>query len=537
MNTNMFNNKVVLRAAMLLALGTTQATQAASISDGTPFDYAYELRNTSPLDVTVPAGLIVPIVSGRTVYTGPNQAYYIKIVLKGGAVFNGEPGVPGSGMDADCSCADDDDVECVIDKQNAVMGLNTLVYVVTAGPAVGANPKVRGSTCKLPTFGVKLSSGATTYQMDVTVTQPEPGVAVPFSKTTTGPYISFKQAFTLNVLSQESIIDVGGTIKSTDFLVGGNVLEKIQLDTTNSGRIARIGTLEFKNSQEVLALNGTKAKVENVLDGSVRITVSGLPLVAAVDNVPNAAHSGRIFLAPANTPNGRCESSGADDSFAHADQVNAGAASQAAANNSVSFDLGVSPGVFSAGVPAGGNGVWGGVDVCYVANGTTRISKGTINVEATGGGKAILTLADPTLGTVKRNGTSVKVLNISADPLAGGKDVTFIRIYNLDSRTANIYASLYDQTGKKIIPENSDLVSIDPKAVSVWTRDSLVTKFTLPAQPWTGRAWMQVEADSPKVRVQALMRSSGTLINLSERVAADNECLARSDTKVDCTAQ
>jgi len=138
---------------------------------------------------------------------------------------------------------------------------------------------------------------------------------------------------------------------------------------------------------------------------------------------------------------------------------------------------------------------------------------------------------------VKRNGTSVKVLNISADPLAGGKDVTFIRIYNLDSRTANIYASIYDQTGKKVITENSDLVSIDPKAVSVWTRDSLVTKFTLPTtQPWIGRAWMQVEADSPKVRVQALMRSNGTLINLSERIAADNECISRSDTIVNCTA-
>jgi len=533
MNTNTFSKHITLRTAMLVALGVTSSLgQAASIVDGTAFEYAYELRDASTMDITVPTGLVIPVASGRSIYKGL-QPYYITMTLKGGAVFKAEP--PGAGTPT-CDCKDNAAVACTIEKQNAIAGLNTWVYVVTAGASDGTTTKMNGGTCTLPAFSVTLTSGADkSYEMDVSISQVEPGSPT-FSQKKSGPFISFKQAFTLSTQPVDTVIDVGGTVRSTDFALGANVQETILANATlgdTKVRVARIGSLVFQNASKILSLAGAEASANDVIGGSIKLVVSGLPLVAATDTV-SATHSGRIFLAPIamNAATKRCLTSGAKDDAAlgHAAQELAAAASQAASNNVVTFDLGDTPRVFSAG--AANDGVWNGIDVCFIASGKL-ISKGVVTIEASGGGKANFALVDGKLGTVKRNGTSVKVLNISPDPISGGKDVTFIRIYNMeDSRTATVYGTLYNQSGTVIGgKDNFELVTIEPKAVAAVTRDVLVTKLGLSStQPWTGRAWMQVESDSPKTRVQVLMRSNGTLISLGERVMADGECLYRSDT-------
>jgi hypothetical protein len=45
-----------------------------------------------------------------------------------------------------------------------------------------------------------------------------------------------------------------------------------------------------------------------------------------------------------------------------------------------------------------------------------------------------------------------------------------------------------------------------------------------------GRAWMQIEGDSQLIRVQALAKTAGILVNMSDRVIEDSGTFKRPGT-------
>jgi len=155
--------------------------------------------------------------------------------------------------------------------------------------------------------------------------------------------------------------------------------------------------------------------------------------------------------------------------------------------------------------------------VCLEADPAKTMQDGplTITFNATSPSGATFELGSGDLTTVTRNGAVLRVLNI---PSTTNADQSFIRFYNTSGQDVIVTGTLYGQDGKALSKDGAELISplkaYDVKALSA---SALAAQLAI-TTPWTGRAWLLVQApvDPSMFKVQALVRApNGALINVS----------------------
>ncbi len=318
----------------------------------------------------------------------------------------------------------------------------------------------------------------------------------PYTNTTTAPSIvSFQQAAKIVVSEKEATVDVRPPASSKQF-------------TTTNGNtaIAALGTIYYGDSIAAKYIDGTNeiAAVEgnNILT-KAKLTLSGLPLDKGVAS---------IFLVSGTD----CA---ADGKFA----------SGTTSSGQITFTIGNND--TDAAVPPDANVLKKGVTICYKSDGIDTINKGTVQhiIELDTAGTDMepnLVRSDGknTLGSVLKNGASIKVLNLPHN--GAGGDEFFLRIYNMNpNSSAKVYATLYGQDGVQKGNASVEVASLGSREVKVLKLGEVTKAFGLPdVDPWVGRAWMQLESDVQELRIQALVRSNGAggiLMNMSDTVADD----------------
>jgi len=160
-----------------------------------------------------------------------------------------------------------------------------------------------------------------------------------------------------------------------------------------------------------------------------------------------------------------------------------------------------------------------GLNLCLVAEGNTKVMTDgyvsiTVNGITTAGGKVVELGSSADFLQVKRNGTVVRVLNVPGD--AADPYRVNIRMYNTSTQAVeNILGTLYGVDGKEIATNLVLAPSLAPNNMKLLTSDNIVT---LVGKPWTGRAWLLIQApvDSSGFKVQVLIKQpSGVLANIS----------------------
>lgn len=370
---------------------------------------------------------------------------------------------------------------------------STISFKVDSGVIIGS--------CSA-TVSIMLQSGQKDYGLVISAQHQYPVDLV--STSTAGSIITFGQAFNASITPTIVTIDVRDPSLSKQFVENGNTKSLVRIGTLNytlnAGNYYKVGA---GNVLAALAAADISDYVTNTI-----LTLSGTPLIGGADS---------IFA-----------TKGADacsETTKLGDAVVPASGSVTMTITNANDELG------------------GGVAVCYKANTTSPIEKGSITykweVGVVAGGKPNLDIpGDKQLSDFIKNGASIKVLNIPSP--TNPTDLPFIRVYNMGPTAANIYGTLYSQGdasnvgGGDILGGKSGvaLLKLEPGAVGVIQAADIAKALGIdPLVGWNGRAWLQLEADSQLVRVQALIRSGGaggTLVNASDRVTADSEAICRS---------
>jgi len=523
------NTSKTLRIAVAIALGIASEVAVSGIDLGTPATIAREENSGGSAVVKMSINIPTDKLQNRCVSkantsvaasasastTNPcitssmpswvdtktvDAPLEIRFSLTGGATFSALPAVA--------------DFVCVQSRASAA-GANSSGYITNAAAILQTTPSTLSfkvdsgtilGTCSA-TVTISLASGEKDYGLMVSAQHQYPVDVITFS--TAGSIITFGQAFNAAITPTIVTIDVRDPSLSKKFVEGG---------TTQT--VVKIGTLSYK-------LNGSsyykRDATTNLLGAIVatdssdyltgtKLTLSGTPLIGGVEGVFTTLESNN------------CN---------EANKLGAGLV--VPASGSVAIDISNSTDELTNA---------NGVVVCYKANTTTPIEKGSITykweVVTAGAGKTpnLDIPGDKQLSSFTKNGASIKVLNIPSPTNA--VDLPFIRVYNMGPTTANIYGTLYGQGdasnvgGGDILGGKSGvaLLKLDPGAVGVIQAADIAKALGIdPLVGWVGRAWLQMEADSQLVRVQALIRSGGaggTLVNASDRVTADSEAICRS---------
>lgn len=164
-----------------------------------------------------------------------------------------------------------------------------------------------------------------------------------------------------------------------------------------------------------------------------------------------------------------------------------------------------------------------GYDVCLKVPGTALLQDGQLSVSFTGlAGDAKYVIDLGAGGDIKKvgvNGVKVRVLNI---PATTNSDQAYIRFYNTSTKDTLVTGTLYGQDGKVIGTDNVNLFNTlkanDVEVLSAAQLALIVGGGTTPVAPWTGRAWLLVQAQisTDLFKVQSLVRApSGVLVNVS----------------------
>jgi hypothetical protein len=171
-----------------------------------------------------------------------------------------------------------------------------------------------------------------------------------------------------------------------------------------------------------------------------------------------------------------------------------------------------------AGIPVAD--LQGGLNICATVDGSKVLNAGQLTavLTATGADGFVLDLGtEQDITKVEINGARLRVLNI---PASNSPELGFVRFYNTSSQDVEVTGTLYGMDGKVIGTENSVLFSaLKANDVEVLKASDLEKKIGA-SGPWTGRAWLLVQAqvDKESFRVQALIRTpgvGGALINMS----------------------
>ncbi len=498
MNTNNFT----LRTAVIIALGATPIVASAS-AVYTPSNPAVLARE---IDVATGATIAfkpedhnlkfsIVNLKGRTIDT--NFPFEMRLTLTNGATF-------ASNISANSLMCGylNGSINAMQPALNMLGGADTTkaVFKFPGGKISSDVPYC------LFSGGINLTSGSKggdmSYDMVATAyIYSLVSTADSVSETMEGSIITFKQAYQAALTVDPHTIDVASPSFSMKFL------------STVNPQSAKMGLITYKpvDGYNYKLANGIFTQITtpdtDVLGGDSTITLSGSPLQTQGSVLIGVA--GNAASPCAQTPN-----------FAAG-----GNAKTASVSGVVTFTVSKANLANVA-----------GVSFCYMVDGATRLNKGTVTLDITTptgtGTKPNLDIAgDKTVAKFFKNGTSVKVLTIP-DPTDINNPLN-IRIYNMGGTESSVYGNLYTVTGTQIGSANQLLGTVKPNGVLVLKTTDIakiygVAKWT---ESGTSRAWMQIEGDSQQLRVQALAKTGGVMINMSDRVLEDSGTFKRSDTQ------
>lgn len=514
------NMNTGLRVVVAALLGTTmQMTFAASPTD--PIKLASEIGTPSG-EVTVTGGFTfdVPVMSGKLIKTKTatsDEPYFVNLTLSGGAVFGATAAALPTSLT--CNYSGANAVPATVDSPPATIRGNVATYRLAPGNSAGADAvgSLTASTCRLtmPANSIILTSGVKDYGITVTAAWFDAYEKV--SASVVGTLITFAQGAQASVEQGKVTVDVSSPSLSKNFVTLTN---NVSATFAAGGTIvARLGNIKYAQTVGVNTLAMAQVDTNDYLQ-SFTLTVSGSPLNAVQQTATTSAHSSAgIFLSldaclnsaatPANSP-----------------------------RNPTSGKI-----TFAGVVPSPADAATVTWSVCMVANNVNPIERGQVSftigpiVGQLASYVPNLSVVDPTLTKVTKNGTSLKVLNIPAPD--SPYDLPAIRLYNMGTTTGKVTGTLYGQGdannvggGEILGTANTVLVeSLAPNAVKLIPSAEIGKLFG--KTTWTGRAWMQIESEIKGLRVQALIRTTVggqmVLTNMSDRVMLDGETLQRSE--------
>jgi len=341
-------------------------------------------------------------------------------------------------------------------------------------PAGTSKTATLASACQLTVPDLTIS-GLTDKSISATVEYNDAGAAKVLASK--GQFITFTQALAVTYTPKTDPlkIDVGQSSKKF-------------IDGVANKNTALLGTIKYAAIGTVYNPAGAALTPASALS-TVKLTIKG-PAVGSVHS-GNAGTSG-VFLVKNGT---NCKAS-------NADVTTKGTISYS--GTSVTFN--------GLGITALTNDV----QVCIVNNGTNVIADGqiTANLSAPSVANSMvpdLSSSRNALATLKKNGAATKAL-VLPDP--GQTDKPFVRIYNIGSSTGRVLGTLYGVDGKAIA---SGVLSaaLAPNATAVLGAPEIAKALGIAG--WTGRPWLQIEAEFQGLRAQALIRSStGVLTEFSD---------------------
>jgi hypothetical protein len=122
-------------------------------------------------------------------------------------------------------------------------------------------------------------------------------------------------------------------------------------------------------------------------------------------------------------------------------------------------------------------------------------------------------------GTIVRDGAETWALNIT-NPTA--VDASFVRISNVGTDHGMVKGTLYSEAGGT--PLGSGTLIADMVAGSTTVLSAAQIATAMGVTTWTGRAKLQIigEVNKNSLRVQSLIRSNNTLINMGGDTSTNN---------------
>ncbi len=492
----MNTNNIALRAAVVIALGSVPVVASASLfSPGNPVILAREVSQPAGAAVkflstdTPSHALTLSIASlkGRTVDT--NFPLEVRLTLTNGATFSS----PAAG-DLACNYSAADGVYAAKLADSVLQGAdNKVVFKLPQGRIATESPICVFSGGILMTSGSK--GGDASYDMSSTayiysLVSPNDSV----SETVQGSVVTFRQAYQMGVTPSSTTIDVSSPSFSTKFTTVGSTT------AASMGNLKYTRTDGYNNTLNAGAITVISSPETVVLAGNSEITLSGTPLQS----------QGTVVIA---WDGDACNETITMGTNAKTASVSGIVSFSVAATNLVDTD---------------------GTSFCYIVDGATRLSKGLVTFDVTTPTTSTQTpnvsvVGDKTIAKFFKNGSSMKVLTIP-DPTDLNNPLN-IRIYNMGASESGIYGTLYNAKGERLGPANQPLATLKAGAVKVLTTPQLAAVFGV--KDWGvggGRAWMQIEGDSQQIRVQALAKTNGIMVNMSDRVMEDNGTTKRSGT-------
>ncbi len=489
---------------MVIALGSLPAVASATLySPGLPITLASELpftgSNLINFDGTT-YGITIDMKKFINHTIGTSAPLEIKMTLTNGATFNGA-------VATDLTCnynAAGGGAVAAASKLNGGTSETLVTFKLPAGSFTAAAAE---AVC-IFTGGINLTSGSkggnATYDMMVSSYLKSVIVDEQVQDTIEGTIVGFRQAYGVVMTPGQVTIDVADPSLSQKFVTKANV---------SDGKSAVMGTLKYDvvSTSTVKIANGAIQAVAgtDLLPTPLSITLSGTPLMAAAGGTTvSVGRAANATLA-------------CDPGLAAASVKNP------TASGAVSFD------------DVANTDLIAGVTFCYRVDGLTRIDKGLVTFGITVPSDVnkqpnVAVTGDKVLTTFYKNGTSVKVLTIP-DPTDLNNELN-IRIYNMSTSSVKVYGSLYKIDGTLIGEKSTLLGSIDPNAVKVLKSGGPAPKNVdlanvFKVTTWGGgRAWMQIEGDSQQIRVQAIAKTAGTMVNMSDRVIEDGGTFKRPGT-------
>jgi len=405
-----------------------------------------------------------------------------------------------------------------VDSPPVTVRGNVATYRLAPGNSAGVDALglLTGATCTLNMPAVAdaiiLTSGVKDYGITVTAAWFDAYEKV--SASVVGTLITFAQGAQASVEQGLVTVDVSSPSLSKNFMTLAN---NVSATDAGSPIVARLGNIKYAQTVGVNTLAMLQVATDSYLK-SFTLTVSGAPLNAVQQTATTSALvSAGIFLSL-----DACEIS-----------ASPAGSPRNPTSGKITF-VGVVP------TPGATTMTW---SVCMVANNVNAIERGQVGftigpiVGQAASDVPNLSVVDPTLTKVTKNGTSLKVLNIPSPD--SPYDLPTIRFYNMGTTTGRITGTLYGQGdannvggGEVLGAPNTILVeSLAPNTVKLIPSAEIGKLFG--KTTWAGRAWLQIESEIKGLRVQALIRTNAggqmVLTNMSDRVMLDGEKLERTE--------
>ncbi|EIJ43176.1 hypothetical protein BegalDRAFT_2322 [Beggiatoa alba B18LD] len=468
----------ILATAVALTLSGASSVMAANIDLGassiTPAYFASELPDSTSVILSGGFTFSLPVPNYAV---DTNNPFFISIALNNGAQFNTALNSTGS-----ISCMARSAGEATSSSYDLSLQVgggastNNATFQLQATAGNTRTIVAQASGCELYIPDIKMTSGLKDISISAVISYIDGFTTITTSYV--GTFISYKNALKMTYTpATDATVDV--TQSSTQFIVGN----------TNKNT-AYLGSVSYANIMPAPATNESQGALTV---GSVIADDGKLTLVSPAFGAVNSG-SGGVYLASTNT----C----ADSAIGSLTK---------ATGTTVTFSS-----ITAAEVLAG-------VHVCLKVDGNTAISKGTV-------GASFVASAQPGFGknyrpsfgvasflaNIVKNGATVKVLNV---PNPNVVDQAFIRINNMSAQAGRILGTLYGQDGVQLGTAGVELANLTAYQATVLDVTAIKTLFGVTT--WTGRAWLQIDAEVSNVAVQGLIRTSdGTLTNMSDGAAA-----------------